>query len=67
VINLKPQHLIPREGPLISIAWEALWAPEPVWAYEDINPKQLPGTEQFHSHLIIIKCAIPATEIMVAF
>ena len=67
MVNFTPQHLIPRKEPLISIEWEDLWAPEPVWAYEEINTIPLPGTEHFLKHLVIINCASLATEIMVAF
>jgi len=37
VINFTPQHFIPRKEPLISIGMWDGWAPEPVWAYEEIN------------------------------
>jgi hypothetical protein len=67
VINFTPQLLIPRKEPLLSMEWEAGWAPKSVWAYEDINNIPLPGTEQFFRHLVIINCACLPTEIMVAF
>ena len=52
---------------MVSIEWEDVWAPEPLWAYGDINPITLLGTKQFLRHLVIINYASLATNIMVVF
>jgi len=67
MINFTLQHITCRKEPLISIEWEAGWAPQPVWAFEEINCLPLPKSEQFLRHPVIINCASLATEIMVAF